>query len=95
MDEYERNIIPQIEAIYDKFTALEKKSRIILFTMMEKRTWFLKNVAKRLFVSKPPVSRFAQKCGFTGYREFLFRYQQKSFLARHPGQAQAIISRKF
>ena len=25
MDEYERNIIPQIEAIYDTFTALEKK----------------------------------------------------------------------
>lgn len=24
MDEYERNIIPQIEAIYDTFTALEK-----------------------------------------------------------------------
>ena len=42
MDEYERNIIPQIEAIYDTFTALEKTIADYFIHYDGKATWFLK-----------------------------------------------------
>ena len=33
-----------------------------------------KNISTLLYVSEASLSRFAKKCGFKGYREFLFRY---------------------
>ena len=61
MDEYERNIIPQIEAIYDTFTALEKtiadysllwtcyqRKRESMFTEREVPVWQLWNCSSVL-----------------------------------------------
>ena len=33
-------------------------------------------MAEKLFVSEASLSRFAQKCGFRGYREFIYEYKQ-------------------
>ena len=35
-----------------------------------------KNISRLLFVSEASLSRFSKKCGFKGYREFLFYYKQ-------------------
>lgn len=35
-----------------------------------------KNMAKVLFTSEATLSRFAQKCGFDGYRQFIYRYRE-------------------
>lgn len=35
-----------------------------------------KKLTAKLFVSESTLSRFAQKCGFRGYREFVYRYEE-------------------
>ncbi len=34
-----------------------------------------KKISRELFVSEATLSRFAQKCGFKGYREFIYSYE--------------------
>lgn len=84
MEEYERNIIPHIEAIYETFTDLEKTIADYFIHYDGKTDLVSKNVAKRLYVSEASLSRFAKKCGYTGYREFLFSYQQGLNSSSHP-----------
>ena len=39
-------------------------------------------VTRKLHISQAALTRFAKKCGFTGYREFIFKYQhQKNTLS--------------
>lgn len=61
MEEYERNIIPHIEAIYETFTDLEKTIADYFIHYDGKADLVSKNVAKRLFVSEASLSRFAKK----------------------------------
>ena len=35
-------------------------------------------VTQKLHISQAALTRFAKKCGFTGYREFIFQYQQQA-----------------
>ena len=35
----------------------------------------MKAVSERLFVSKASLVRFAQKCGYHGYKEFIYQYE--------------------
>lgn len=35
-----------------------------------------RHVSELLYVSEASLSRFAKKCGYTGYREFVYRYQE-------------------
>lgn len=72
MEEYEKNIVPHIEAIYENFTPLEKTIADFFIHNEEKLDLSSKNVSKRLFVSEASLSRFAKKCGYNGYREFYF-----------------------
>ncbi len=61
---------------YDEFTPVEKT--IADFFLREKPTKELsaKGIAQRLFVSEASLSRFAQKCGYKGFREFIYNYEQ-------------------
>ena len=34
-------------------------------------------VTQKLHISQAALTRFAKKCGFKGYREFIFKYQQQ------------------
>ena len=34
-------------------------------------------VTQKLHISQAALTRFAKKCGFTGYREFIFKYLQQ------------------
>lgn len=77
MDEYGKNIIPHIESIYDSFTPLEKVIADFFIKNDEKVDLSSKSISKRLYVSEASLSRFAKKCGFKGYREFVFGYEHR------------------
>lgn len=87
MEEYEKNIVPHIEAIYDNFTTLEKNIADFFIHNEDKSDLSSKNVSQKLYVSEATLSRFAKKCGFKGYREFVFSYQQSDMAAKHPRPA--------
>lgn len=76
MKEYEKTILPHIEAIYESFTSLEKNIADFFLHNKEKTDLSSKSVAQRLYVSEATLSRFAKKCGYKGYREFIFYYEQ-------------------
>ncbi len=84
MEEYEKNIIPHIEAIYETFTPLEKTIADFFIRNEGQMDLSAKSVSKQLYVSEASLSRFAKKCGYKGYREFLFCYEQSGSSASHP-----------
>lgn len=84
MEQYEKNIIPRIEAIYGNFTELEKTIADFFIHNDGKTDLSAKSVSKKLYVSEASLSRFAKKCGYRGYREFLFVYEQGNTLASSP-----------
>ena len=76
MDYYVKSVIPIIESNYENFTALEKNIADFFMKNEEKMDFSAKEIAKHLFVSEASLSRFAKKCGFRGYREFIYQYEQ-------------------
>ena len=76
MDYYVKSVIPVIESNYENFTALEKNIADFFMKNEEKMDFSAKEIAKHLFVSEASLSRFAKKCGFRGYREFIYQYEQ-------------------
>ena len=76
MNGSKRDIIPQIESVYNSFTPLEKTIADYFIHNTDRSDLSSKSVAARLYVSEASLSRFAKKCGCHGYREFLFYYDQ-------------------
>ena len=78
MNGLRNDIIPHIESVYNSFTPLEKTIADYFIHNTDRSDLSSKSVAARLYVSEASLSRFAKKCGYHGYREFLFYYDQKS-----------------
>lgn len=78
--QYEKGVIPIIEANYNNFTSLERNIADFFMKNEEEIDFSAKNISALLFTSEASLSRFAKKCGFIGYREFIYRYQE-TFLA--------------
>lgn len=76
MEQYEKNIIPHIESVYSSLTPLEKNIAKFFIKGPDIKDLSSKSVAARLFVSESSLSRFAKKCGFHGYREFIYNFEQ-------------------
>lgn len=81
------SIITTIKQNYQRFTNVEKEIAAFFLENEEMIDFSAKNVAEKIYVSVPSLSRFAQKCGYVGYREFIFAYkeyltQQKATKAR-------------
>ncbi|NLC73908.1 MAG: MurR/RpiR family transcriptional regulator [Clostridiales bacterium] len=55
-------------------TDLEKTIAEFFLKNTEVMDFSSKNISKMLFVSNASLSRFAQCCGYKGYREFVFAY---------------------
>ena len=36
----------------------------------------IKNISEILFTSKATLVRFAQKCGYHGYKDFIYQYEE-------------------
>lgn len=70
------NIIPLIESYYHTFTPLERTIADFFIHNTEEQDFSSKNISGLLYVSEASLSRFAQKCSFHGYREFIYEYRQ-------------------
>ena len=75
MGYYVKSVVPVIESNYDKFTTVEKTIADFFIQNKEKSDFSVKAVSERLFVSKASLVRFAQKCGYHGYKEFIYQYE--------------------
>ena len=76
MDYYVKSVIPIIESNYENFTALERTIADFFMKNQKKVDFSAKEIAKRLFVSEASLSRFAKKCGYRGYREFIYNMRK-------------------
>jgi DNA-binding MurR/RpiR family transcriptional regulator len=70
------SIVPIIIDNYDDFTSVEKVIADYFIGNRYKEDFSSKAIKEKLFVSEASLSRFAQKCGFRGYREFVYRYEE-------------------
>lgn len=73
---YLKSVIPIIEANYKNFTSVEKNIANFFRNNEEIIDFSAKSISNRLFVSEAALSRFAKKCGYRGYREFIYQYEQ-------------------
>ena len=69
-------IIPLIESYYHTFTPLERTIADFFIHNTEEQDFSSKNISGLLYVSEASLSRFAQKCGFHGYKEFIYQYEE-------------------
>ena len=81
MGYYVKSVIETIESNYDNFTPTEKSIADFFIYNDKKGDFSAKKLSDKLFVSEASLSRFAQKCGFRGYREFIYEYSQ-SFIEK-------------
>ena len=86
MEHFEKSIIPVIESVYPSFTPLERTVADFFIHNTDESDLSARHVSELLYVSEASLSRFAKKCGYTGYREFVYRYQE-GLNATLPGQA--------
>lgn len=71
----EQQIVDLIESHLSQMTDLEQ--RIAQFFIQDAQVTddlSAQTLAHKLHISKAALTRFAKKCGFAGYREFVFRY---------------------
>lgn len=76
MAAYAKSIIQVLESNYDNFTQVEKSIADFFLKNQIKQNFSAKNIAEQLYVSEASLSRFAKKCGFRGYREFIYQYEE-------------------
>lgn len=74
MKYYVKAVVPLIQARYDDFTHSERNIADFFLHNRESQDFSAKTISKKLFVSEAALSRFSKKCGFSGYREFIFQY---------------------
>lgn len=61
---------------YDHFTNVEKIIADYFLSNRCRDDFSIKNIKNKLYVSEASLSRFAKKCGFRGFREFIYRYEE-------------------
>lgn len=72
----QHNIHPLIEAHLNQLTASERKiADYFLHHCQHHHNLNASSIAKRLNTSEATLTRFAKKCGFSGYRTFAYAYQ--------------------
>ena len=76
MEYYVKSVVPIIESNYDKFTTVERNIADFFIQNRKKVDFSSKSISERLFVSEASLSRFAKKCGYRGYREFIYQYEE-------------------
>lgn len=73
---YERNVLPLIEVNYNNLTPAEKTIADFFLTNNLIMDFSARHIARHLFTSEASLSRFAKKCGFDGYRQFIYHYRE-------------------
>lgn len=72
---YSKSIVPLIESKYNTFTQSEREIADFFIKNVSETDFSAQAVTEKIFVSKASLSRFAKKCGFNGYREFIYHYK--------------------
>ena len=68
-----------IDSHFEEMTDLEQEiARYFLQTETIQDDLSSQQVTQKLHISQAALTRFAKKCGFTGYREFVFQYQHQA-----------------
>ena len=68
-----------IDLHFEELTELEQEiARYFLQPETIQDDLSSQQVTQKLHISQAALTRFAKKCGFTGYREFVFQYQHQS-----------------
>lgn len=70
------SILHEITKIYDEFSSSERVLADYFLHNRDHLDFSISNVAKINFVSEATVSRFSQRLGYQGYREFIFVYER-------------------
>ena len=76
MEYYVKSVIPIIESNYENFTTVERTIADFFMNNQERMDFSSKRISEHLFVSEASLSRFAKKCGYRGYREFVYQYEE-------------------
>lgn len=77
MEKIEASIIPLIESAYNNLTNTEKIIGDYFITNQNrKEDYSATTISKLLHVSEASLTRFAKKCGYSGYREFIYAYKE-------------------
>lgn len=77
MREEENGILNNIKSVYGNLTTLEKEIADFFLNGPDIKDFSAQNVAAHLFISTPSLTRFAQKCGYSGYRQFCLIFRKK------------------
>ena len=68
-----------IDLHFEELTELEQEiARYFLQAETIQDNLSSQQVTQKLHISQAALTRFAKKCGFTGYREFVFQYQHQA-----------------
>ncbi|MDE6974569.1 MAG: MurR/RpiR family transcriptional regulator [Lachnospiraceae bacterium] len=76
MNSENERVITNMKGVYGSLTNIEKIIADFFLKGPDIKDLSAQSVAAHLFVSSASLTRFAQKCGYTGYRQFIFDYQQ-------------------
>lgn len=80
-----------IISIYDSLTGAEHQIADYFLNATGETDLSAKAVSQKLFVSMASLTRFAKKCGFSGYREFAYEYSVSSHPVVNTDQAMRSI----
>lgn len=75
MEYREKSALPLIESSYENLTQTERMIADYFLSENEPEDLSLKAMSGLLAVSEATLVRFAKKCGFKGYREFVYQYE--------------------
>lgn len=68
-------LLAQIRSKYGEMTNVERIIADYFLNLSSTEDLEPARISKKLFVSKASLSRFAQKLGFSGFREFIYQYK--------------------
>lgn len=72
MPQSQNIILKEIEDIYDDLTPVEKNIADYFLKTKNITDFSAKAIADLLYVSEASLTRFAKKCGYKGFREFIY-----------------------
>ena len=76
MEYSDNTVLKNLKSRYEQFTNVEKTIANFFINNKETQKLSSKSVSEKLCVSEASLSRFAKKCGYKGFREFIFEYEK-------------------
>lgn len=71
-----KELVPKIESNLENMTNTEKEIAYHFLNNLTVEDLSIEKLSKKLHVSKASLTRFSKKCGFSGFREFIFHYKE-------------------